>query len=161
MRLHRRVHNKVLLDQDVSFLTSVVKTIEVDPRVPGIRDEIPFPHAKQCSPELDSQLSVQFSVQSEITALAGKTYRHIIRFQILLRLFECETFQDLWETGPRRWIRLKRRSRDFSKRGGVTLYQSEGIHQIVMSFSPHVGPLDTRVFTVPAIIILLAIALKF
>ena len=72
-----------------------MKTIEVDPRVPGIRDEIPFPQAKQCSPELDSQLSVQFSVQSEITALAGKTYRHIIRFQILLRLFECETFQDL------------------------------------------------------------------
>ena len=37
----------------VSSLTSVVKTIEVDPRVPGIRDEIPFPQAKQCSPELD------------------------------------------------------------------------------------------------------------
>ena len=31
-----------------------MKTIEVDPRVPGIRDEIPFPQAKQCSPELDS-----------------------------------------------------------------------------------------------------------
>ena len=33
--------------------------VEVDPRVPGIRDEIPFPQAKQCSPELDSP-SCQF-----------------------------------------------------------------------------------------------------
>ena len=39
---------------------SVVKTIEVDPRVPGIRGEIPFPQAKQCSPELDFP-SCQFS----------------------------------------------------------------------------------------------------
>ena len=37
-----------------------MKTIEVDPRVPGIRDEIPFPQAKQCSPELDFP-SCQFS----------------------------------------------------------------------------------------------------
>ena len=34
-----------------------MKTIEVDPRVPGIRDEIPFPQAKQCSPGLDSSSS--------------------------------------------------------------------------------------------------------
>ena len=57
-----------------------MKTIEVDPRVPGIRDEIPFPQAKQCSPGLEfPQLSVQFSVQSEITAFAGKTYRHTLK----------------------------------------------------------------------------------
>ena len=37
-----------------------MKTIEVDPRVPGIRDEIPFPQAKQCSPGLDFP-SCQFS----------------------------------------------------------------------------------------------------
>ena len=37
-----------------------MKTIEVDPRVPGIRDEIPFPQAKQYSPELDFP-SCQFS----------------------------------------------------------------------------------------------------
>ena len=52
------------------FVTSLVKTIEVDSRVPGIRDEIPFPQVK-----LISQLSDQFSVQSEITALAVETYR--------------------------------------------------------------------------------------
>ena len=40
-----------------------MKTIEVDPRVPGIRDEIPFPQAKQCSPELDFP-SCQFSCPS-------------------------------------------------------------------------------------------------
>jgi len=40
-----RVHNKLLLDQVVSSLTSIVKTIEVDPRVPGNRDEFPFPQA--------------------------------------------------------------------------------------------------------------------
>ena len=54
-----------------------MKTIELDPRVPGIRDEIPFPQAKQCSPELDSPVLSPVSVQSEITAFAGKTYRHI------------------------------------------------------------------------------------
>ena len=37
-----------------------MKTIEVDPRVPGIRDEIPFPQVKQCFPELDFP-SCQFS----------------------------------------------------------------------------------------------------
>ena len=31
-----------------------MKTIEVDPVVPGNRDEFPFPQAKQCSSELDS-----------------------------------------------------------------------------------------------------------
>ena len=40
-------------------MTSVVKTNKADPRVPGIRDEIPFPLAKQCSPKLDSP-SCQF-----------------------------------------------------------------------------------------------------
>ena len=44
----------------MSFLfTSVVKTIEVGPPVPGIRDEILLPQAKLCSPELDSP-SCQF-----------------------------------------------------------------------------------------------------
>ena len=38
----------------VSSLTSVVKTIEVDPREPGNRSDFPSPQAKQCSPELDS-----------------------------------------------------------------------------------------------------------
>ena len=63
----------------VSSLTSVVKTIEVDPRVPGIRDEIPFLQAKQCSPELDSP-SCQFQCpfSPRFTVLAGKTYRHIM-----------------------------------------------------------------------------------
>ena len=57
----------------VSSLMSVVKTIEVDPRVPGIRDKIPFPQAKQCSPELDfPQLPIQGSVQSEIQCLQEK-----------------------------------------------------------------------------------------
>ena len=38
----------------------IVKTIEVDPRAPGNRDEFPFPQPKRCSPELDSLLcSVQ------------------------------------------------------------------------------------------------------
>ena len=50
-----------------------MKTIEVDPRVPGIRDEIPFPQARQCSPDLDfPQLSIQVSVQSEIQCLQEK-----------------------------------------------------------------------------------------
>ena len=38
----------------VSSLTSVVITIEVDPRVPGNRGDFPSSQAKQCSPELDS-----------------------------------------------------------------------------------------------------------
>ena len=38
----------------VSSLTSVVKTIEVDPRELGNRSDFPSPQAKQCSPELDS-----------------------------------------------------------------------------------------------------------
>ena len=47
----------------VSSLTSLVKIIEVDPRVPRNRDEIPFPQPKQCSPELGSP-SCQSSVRS-------------------------------------------------------------------------------------------------
>jgi len=46
--------NRALQDGYVSSLTFVVKNIEVDPRVPGNRDEFLFPQAKQCSPELDS-----------------------------------------------------------------------------------------------------------
>ena len=47
-------------------------SIEVDPRVPENGDEFPFPQAKQFL----VQVSVKVSVQSEITVLAGKTYRH-------------------------------------------------------------------------------------
>ena len=54
-------------------MTSVVKTIEVDPRVPGVRDEIPFPQAKQCSPELDSpQFSVQCPFSQNLQCLQEK-----------------------------------------------------------------------------------------
>ena len=55
-----------------------MKTIGVDPCVPGIRDEILFPQAKQCSPELDS-LSLQFKCpfSQKFTVFAGKSYRHI------------------------------------------------------------------------------------
>ena len=60
-----------------------MKTIEVDPRVPGIRDEIPFPQAKQCSPELDvpsCQFSFPFSqklqrLQEELIVTV-EIYRH-------------------------------------------------------------------------------------
>ena len=62
---------------------SVVKTIEVDPRVPGIRDEIPFPQAKQCSPELDfpsCQFSFPFSPKfqrlQEKLIITVEIYRH-------------------------------------------------------------------------------------
>jgi len=50
-----------------------VKTIEVDPRVTGIRDEIPLPQAKQCSLELDSP-SCQFKwpFSQEIKCLQEK-----------------------------------------------------------------------------------------
>ena len=44
---------------NVSYLASLEKTIEVDPRVPGNRDELPFPQAKQCSQEYGSP-SFQF-----------------------------------------------------------------------------------------------------
>ena len=58
-----------------------MKTIEVDPRVPGIRDEIPGSHRQAVlSRARFPQLSIQFSVQSEITAFAGKTYRHMLLF---------------------------------------------------------------------------------
>ena len=40
----------------VSSLTFVVKSTEVDPSVPGIRDESPFPRAEQCSPIVSSSL---------------------------------------------------------------------------------------------------------
>ena len=56
-----------------------MKTIEVDPRVPGIRDEIPFPRAKQCSPELDSPRCKSNVRLSEIYSVCRKTYRHRCR----------------------------------------------------------------------------------
>ena len=37
------------------------------------------------------QLSVQFSVQSEITALAGKTYRHSAK--VIVTVFTVETYR--------------------------------------------------------------------
>ena len=58
-----------------------MKTIEVDPRVPGIRDEIPFPQAKQCSPELDSPSSHSSVRLVRIYSVVGKTYRHRIRLE--------------------------------------------------------------------------------
>ena len=42
------------MHQELLFLDVCSETIEVDLRVPGIHDEIPFSQAKQCSPELDS-----------------------------------------------------------------------------------------------------------
>ena len=74
-----------------SSLTSVVKTIEVDPRVPGIRDEIP--QARQCSPELGSpncQLKSPFS--QELQRYSGNLSPH-------------KTHNDVWRTvyGVRRF----------------------------------------------------------
>ena len=67
-----------------------MKTIEVDPRVPGIRDEIPFPQAKQCSPELDFP-SCQFSFPSvrnysvcrKNLIVTVETYRHNMEGSLL------------------------------------------------------------------------------
>ena len=54
---------------NVSSLASLEKTIEVDRRVPGNRDELPFPQAKQCSPECSSP-SFQFFSSSD------RSFRH-------------------------------------------------------------------------------------
>ena len=75
---HNQVQNKLHAGPSyVSSLTSLVKIIEVDPRVPRNRDEIPFPQAKQCSPELGSP-SCQSSVRSfrKVQCLQEKPIRH-------------------------------------------------------------------------------------
>ena len=58
----------------VSSLTFVVKSTEVDPSVPGIRDESPFPRAEQCSPIVSSSLR---SVRN-YSVCSKETYRHSV-----------------------------------------------------------------------------------
>ena len=61
-----------------------MNSIEVDPRVPGIRDEIPFPllQAKQCSPEQDFpswQLSSPFGQnlqRSQEKPIVAMSFKH-------------------------------------------------------------------------------------
>ena len=70
------MQNKLLLNQVVSSLTSVVKTMGIDPRV---RDSVPAGKAVLSRVRFP-QLSVQVSVHSQITAFAGKTCRHTAQF---------------------------------------------------------------------------------